>query len=73
MVGKPVDESANKNKVKVRLLCLRQEGRGCGAGESPVYAGRVHGVQPHVQHLGSLGQLRPMRQGRISLKPSHTT
>lgn len=23
----------------------------------PVYAGGVHGVQPHVQHLCGLGQL----------------
>lgn len=37
-----------------------------GGGGSPVYAGGVHGVQSHVQHLCSLGQLTPTCQGPIS-------
>lgn len=52
----------------MKLFCLRQERHHCGVAQSPVYAGRVHGVQPHVQHLSSLGQLTPTRQGRISLQ-----
>lgn len=52
--------------MKVRLLCVSQEGCQRAEGGSPVYAGRVHGVQSHVQHLCSLGQLTPTCQGPIS-------
>lgn len=52
--------------MRVRLLCCVLGWVGVWGGGSPVYAGGVHGVQPHVHHLCSLGQLTPTCQGPIS-------
>ena len=65
MVREPVEESVGRNIMSGEIQMCTGEYLSavcvcvcvCVEGDVPVYAGGVHGVQSHVHHLCSLGEL----------------